>query len=75
MGIDTLRRENEAIQRNQFTAEKKVAVADVSIQNLQNTIAHIDQEKQQRHAQLAQLQQEHKEKETATEEKIGIARP
>jgi len=69
MGIDTLRRENEAIQRNQFTAEKKVAVADVSIQNLQNTIAHIDQEKQQRHAQLAQLQQEYKEKETATEEK------
>src|ERR1700741_960952 len=33
--IDVLRRENQSIQRNQFEAEKKVAVADTSIQNQQ----------------------------------------
>ncbi|MBS1926201.1 MAG: chromosome segregation protein SMC, partial [Bacteroidetes bacterium] len=49
-------------------AEKNVAVADVSIQNLQNTIAHIENEKQQRQIQLDQLMQEHKEKETARNE-------
>ncbi|MBS1925007.1 MAG: AAA family ATPase, partial [Bacteroidetes bacterium] len=59
LGIDTLRRENEAIQKDQFNAEKNVAVADVSIQNLQNTIAHIENEKQQRQIQLDQLMQEH----------------
>ena len=32
-----LRSENQAIQRNQFEAEKKVAVADTSIQNLQRS--------------------------------------
>jgi len=68
LGIDTLRRENEAIQKDQFNAEKNVAVADVSIQNLQNTIAHIENEKQQRQIQLDQLMQEHKEKETARNE-------
>ena len=53
--IDNLRRENQAIQRNQFDAEKKVAVADTSIQNLQRTIAQIQEERSQRQAQLAQL--------------------
>ncbi len=43
-----LRRENQAMQRNQFEAEKKVAVADTSIQNLQRTIAQIQEEKAQR---------------------------
>ena len=33
-----LRCENLAIQRNQFDAEKKVAVADTSIQNLQQAL-------------------------------------
>ena len=34
-----LRSEYQQVQRNQFDAEKKVAVADTSIQNLQRTIA------------------------------------
>ncbi len=54
--IDHLRRENQAIQRNQFDAEKKVAVADTSIQNLQRTIIQIQEEKSQRQAQIKQLE-------------------
>ena len=58
--IDTLRKENQAIQRNQFEAEKKVAVADTSIQNLQRTIIQIQEEKNQRQAQLQQLEVDRK---------------
>ena len=36
--VDELRRENQSLQRNQFDAEKKVAVADSSILNLQRAI-------------------------------------
>jgi len=54
--IDQLRQENQAIQRNQFEAEKKVAVADTSIQNLQRTILQIQEEKTQRQSQLQQLE-------------------
>ncbi|MEO8771267.1 MAG: chromosome segregation protein SMC [Ferruginibacter sp.] len=67
--IDLLRKENQAIQRNQFDAEKKVAVADTSIQNLQRTIAQIQEEKSQRQAQLSQLEIEKKEKEEALAQK------
>ncbi len=61
--IDLLRKENQAIQRNQFDAEKKVAVADTSIQNLQRTIVQIQEEKSQRQAQLKQLEEDKKIKE------------
>ncbi|MFN8251241.1 MAG: chromosome segregation protein SMC [Ferruginibacter sp.] len=67
--IDELRRENQAIQRNQFEAEKKVAVADTSIQNLQRTIAQIQEEKSQRQAQLQQLEADKKIKEEELEQK------
>lgn len=67
--IDELRRENQAIQRNQFEAEKKVAVADTSIQNLQRTIAQIQEEKNQRQAQLQQLDADKKIKEEELEQK------
>ena len=60
--IDALRRENQAIQRNQFDAEKKVAVADTSIQNLQRTTAQLQDEKAQRQVQLQQLEAERKVK-------------
>ncbi len=60
--IDALRRDNQAIQRNQFEAEKKVAVADTSIQNLQRTIVQIQEEKTQRQLQLQQLEVERKVK-------------
>ena len=67
--IDELRKENQAIQRNQFEAEKKVAVADTSIQNYQRTIAQIQEEKTQRQAQLQELEPEKKQKEAELEQK------
>jgi chromosome segregation protein len=66
-GIDALRKDNQAIQRNQFDAEKKVAVADTSIQNLQRTIVQIQEEKSQRQAQLTQLESDKKIKEEELE--------
>jgi chromosome segregation protein len=67
--IDALRRENQAIQRNQFEAEKKVAVADTSIQNLQRTVVQIQEEKAQRQSQLQQLEVDKKIKEEELQQK------
>ena len=61
--IDTLRRENQSIQRSQFDAEKKVAIADTSIQNINRSIAQLEEEKNQRLQQIAQLEEEKKNKE------------
>jgi chromosome segregation protein len=46
--IDELRKQNQSIQRDQFEAEKKVAVADTSIQNIQRTVTQKQEEKTQR---------------------------
>ena len=54
--IDGLRRENQALQRSQFEAEKKVAVADTSIQNLLRAIDQLNEEKRLRQEQLQQLE-------------------
>jgi chromosome segregation protein len=54
--VDTLRSENLAIQRNQFDAEKKVAVADTSIQNLQQAIQRMEEEREVRNSQLKQVE-------------------
>jgi chromosome segregation protein len=62
-GLDALRNEHQQIQRNQFDAEKKVAVADTSIQNLQRVQHQLQEEQQQRTAQIEQLQKELEEKE------------
>lgn len=67
--IDELRRQNQAIQRDQFEAEKKVAIADTSIQNLQRTINQIQEEKTQRQNQLQQLEPERKMKAEELEQK------
>ncbi len=67
--IDELRRENQAIQRTQFEAEKKVAVADTSIQNLQRAIAQIQDEKTQRQSQIQHLEAERKVKADELEQK------
>lgn len=65
--IDTLRAENVAVQRNQFDAEKKVAVADTSIQNIQNAIERIEEEREARASQLKQLEEERTIKEEELE--------
>lgn len=67
--VDSLRSRHQQIQRNQFDAEKKVAVADTSIQNLQRAQAQLTEEKQNREFQLQQLEVELKEKETSLETK------
>ncbi len=56
--LDTLRAENTQVQRNQFEAEKKVAVADTSIQNIQRTIQQLTDENENRAKQLQQLAQD-----------------
>ena len=67
--IDLLRKENQAIQLNRFDAEKKVAVADTSIQNLQRTILQFGEEQKVRAAQLQTLEKEKADKEQELESK------
>jgi len=56
--VDALRKENAQIQRDQFEAEKKVAVTDTSIQNLQRSIRQLEEERTVRDSQLKQLEEE-----------------
>ncbi len=56
--LDSLRSEYQQVQRGQFDAEKNVAVADTSLQNLQRTIGQIEDEKRQREEQRLRLDQE-----------------
>ena len=63
--VDDLRKGHQTIQRNQFEAEKKVAVADASIHNLQRTITQLEEEKVLRQNQQKELE---KEKEIKTKE-------
>ena len=71
-GVDALRNEFQQIQRNQFDAEKKVAVADTSIQNLQRAQAQLTDEQTQRTQQLAQLQDALVEKEESLVDKRNV---
>ncbi|MEP6596550.1 MAG: AAA family ATPase, partial [Ginsengibacter sp.] len=67
--LDELRRANQTIQRNQFEAEKKVAVADTSIHNLERTIEQLKQEATQKISQLAQLEIDKEVKQKELEQK------
>ncbi|MBX9734508.1 MAG: AAA family ATPase, partial [Chitinophagaceae bacterium] len=57
-GVDNIRNQYQQYQRNQFDAEKKVAVADTSIQNLQRAQHQLLDEKTHRTQQLQQLEVE-----------------
>lgn len=61
--VDNLRATHQKIQWQHFEAEKKVAVADTSIQNLQRAQTQLTEEKQNRSMQIRQLEIELKEKE------------
>ena len=65
--VDSLRAENLTIQRNQFEAEKKVAVADTSIQNLQKAVNQIEEEREARYSQIKMLEEEKMVKEQELE--------
>ena len=67
--IDIVRKDNQALQRRQFDAEKQVAVADTSIQNIQRAIMQGEEEQAQRRSQIAQLENEKQDKETELENK------
>jgi chromosome segregation protein len=56
--LDGLRAEYQQVQRSQFEAEKKVAIADTSIHNLTRAIQQIDDDKIQRDLQRKQLADE-----------------
>lgn len=60
--LNDLRSSYQQVQQNQFSAEKKVAVADTSIQNLQRTINHLEEDKNNRKKQIEQLEIEREEK-------------
>jgi chromosome segregation protein len=65
--VDSLRGEYQQVQRSQFDAEKKVAVADTSLQNLQRTINQIEEERQARDEQRHRLDEERVELEKKLE--------
>ncbi len=56
--VNNLRTSYQQVQRSQFDAEKKVAVADTSIQNLQRTVFQLEEEKQTRQETIAQIEEE-----------------
>ena len=65
--LEQMRNEYQQRQRSQFDAEKKVAIADTSVMNLQRSMQQVQDEKAQRVAQVGQLSNERKD----TEEKLG----
>ena len=64
--LEQMRNDYQQRQRSQFDAEKKVAIADTSVMNLQRSMQQVQDEKAQRTAQVAQLGTER----TETEEKL-----
>jgi chromosome segregation protein len=66
---DKVRSAHLQTQRRQFDAEKKVAVAETSVHNLQRSIMQAELEQQNRSAQLKQLDEEVASKATALDEK------
>jgi len=60
--LNTLRSSYQQVQRSQFDAEKKVAVADTSIQNIQRAIFQLEEDKAGREEQIHQLEGEKEEK-------------
>jgi len=55
IALDALRSGYQQVQRNQFEAEKKVVIADTSIQNLSRAAQQIDDDKVQRDNQRKHL--------------------
>ncbi|PSL44928.1 condensin subunit Smc [Chitinophaga niastensis] len=56
--LETLRNDQQRWQRQQFEAEKKVAVADTSVLNLQRSMQQLQEEKTNRQQQITQLETE-----------------
>jgi len=67
--VDGLRQTQMQLQRNHFDAEKKVAVADTSIFNIQRSLAQIEEEQAQRTEAILKLEDDKKNKESELNEK------
>ncbi len=61
--LEELRSEHQVKQRSQFDAEKKVAIADTSVQNLQRSIRQIQEDTSGRATQISTLAHEKTEAE------------
>lgn len=58
LNLENFRKDQQQWQRQQFEAEKKVAIADTSVQNLQRGIQQLQEEKTNRLTQIQQLEEE-----------------
>lgn len=67
--VEQLRSEYQQKQRSQFDVEKKVAIADTSVMNLQRSMQQITDERTQRSSQIAQLQNEKQDAEGGLQDK------
>ena len=65
--LEQMRNEYQQKQRSQFDAEKKVAIADSSVMNLQRSMQQVTDERTQRTAQITQLSTEKTETESKLE--------
>ena len=54
--VNSLRMAHQQVQRSQFDAEKKVAIADASIQNIERAVHQVEEEKTQRNQQIKDME-------------------
>jgi chromosome segregation protein len=67
--MEQLRNEYQQKQHGRFEAEKKVAIADTSVMNLQRSLTQIQDERTQRSSQIAGLTNERNDTQEQLEEK------
>ena len=67
--LDEQRRAHQQFQRQQFEAEKKVAVSETGIANLQRSIAMLHDEEKLRRTELTEIEQTIEKRETAKKDK------
>ncbi len=67
--LDSMRGELQGIQRQQFDAEKKVAIADTSVMNIQRSMQQVQDERAQRMGQISQINHERVDAEVTLQDK------
>jgi len=67
--LDESRSSLQGLQRQQFDAEKQVAVADTSIANLQRSIMQLQDEQEQRKSEIQKVEREKEEREADERDK------
>lgn len=67
--LDAMRHDLQQRQRSQFDAEKKVAIADTSVMNIQRSIQQVQDERAQRAAQITSLNNEKQDAEGQLQDK------